>query len=102
MGVDSIRRIDRADRDAARRYRVAMLALTLALAVLAPQQPTTAPHPDADNFREWLTFVQPSTDEEAYRTIGWRNALWPAVQEAQQLGRPILLWTMNGHPLGCT
>ena len=34
--------------------------------------------------------------------IGWRNEFWPAVEEARRLGRPILLWTMNGHPLGCT
>lgn len=57
---------------------------------------------DADSFREWLEFISPSEDELAYETIGWRNAFWPAVEEARKLGRPILLWTMNGHPLGCT
>jgi len=49
-----------------------------------------------------LTQIRPTADETAYRTIGWRNQFWPAVQEAQRLGRPILFWTMNGHPLGCT
>jgi hypothetical protein len=24
------------------------------------------------------------------------------VKEAQEKDRPILLWAMNGHPLGCT
>ena len=77
-----------------------MLTTSLALlALLAPQDP---PKPDASNFREWLTFVQPAAHEESYREIGWRNALWPAVQEARRLGRPILFWTMNGHPFGCT
>lgn len=58
--------------------------------------------PDATNFQKWLTFIQPDAREQAYKEIPWRNKFWPAVQEAKELGRPILLWTMNGHPLGCT
>ena len=79
-----------------------MLTESLLLFALLPQQPAPTPVPDADNFREWLTYVQPAEQELAYREIGWRNEFWPAVQEARQLGRPILFWTMNGHPLGCT
>jgi hypothetical protein len=51
---------------------------------------------------QWAEFIRPSADELSYESIGWRNEFWPAVQLAQELGRPILLWTMNGHPLGCT
>ena len=58
--------------------------------------------PNAENYRTWLKFIQPDAKEQAYKEIDWRNKFWPAVQEAKQLGRPILLWTMNGHPLGCT
>lgn len=54
------------------------------------------------SFPKWLAFIRPTDDELAYERIGWRNAFWPAVEEAKRLGRPILLWTMNGHPLGCT
>lgn len=84
-----------------------MLKLSLAVLMqVGPQSPaTTVPtglRPTAENFTEWLTFIQPAASEQAYREIGWRNALWPAVQEARQLGRPLLFWTMNGHPLGCT
>ncbi len=50
----------------------------------------------------WAEFIRPSADELSYESIGWRNQFWPAVQLAQELGRPVLLWTMNGHPLGCT
>lgn len=53
-------------------------------------------------FPRWLEFIRPTEAELAYERIGWRNALMPAVEEAKRLGRPILLWTMNGHPLGCT
>ncbi len=56
----------------------------------------------AKNSSDWANFIRPNADELTYETIGWRNAFWPAVEEARRLGRPILLWTMNGHPLGCT
>lgn len=58
--------------------------------------------PDADNYQQWLKFIQPDAKEQAYKEIDWRNQFWPAVQEAKILGRPILFWIMNGHPLGCT
>ena len=73
-----------------------MLALLFALAVPQEVEPTAA------NFKQWLTFIQPDAKEQAYKEIPWRNHFWTAVQEAKELGRPILLWTMNGHPLGCT
>lgn len=62
----------------------------------------TPPVPTAENYREWLTFIQPDAKEQAYKEIDWRVKLSEAIAEAKELGRPILLWTMNGHPLGCT
>lgn len=73
-----------------------MLAAILALAI--PQ----VVEPNAANYEQWLKFIQPDAKEQAYKEIPWRNHFWTAVQEAKDLGRPILLWTMNGHPLGCT
>jgi len=58
--------------------------------------------PSEANFRELIKFIQPDDREQAYKEINWRNEFWPAVLEAKSLGRPILFWTMNGHPLGCT
>ena len=75
-----------------------MLSAITLLVSLVPQAVT----PDAENYREWMTFIQPDEREQAYKEIAWRNAFWPAVLEARKLGRPILFWTMNGHPLGCT
>jgi hypothetical protein len=73
--------------------------VALLLLALGVQQPEV---PDASNYERWLTFIQPDAKEQAYKEVDWRTQLWPAVQEARTLGRPILLWTMNGHPLGCT
>lgn len=72
-----------------------LFALLLSLSVQAVE-------PNASNYRTWLKFIQPDAKEQAYKEIEWRNKFWPAVLEAKELGRPILLWTMNGHPLGCT
>ncbi|MCW5937111.1 MAG: hypothetical protein KIT11_07390 [Fimbriimonadaceae bacterium] len=74
-----------------------MVAWLAALALGTAQEA-----PDRDSFRRWLAFIQPSEKEQAYKLVGWRNKFWPAVEEARKLGRPILFWTMNGHPLGCT
>jgi hypothetical protein len=73
-----------------------MLSFVLSIAV---QQ---AVEPNAQNYKEWLKFIQPDKQEQAYKEIDWRNHFGTAITEAKELGRPILLWTMNGHPLGCT
>lgn len=54
------------------------------------------------NLAEWQRFIQPSGSELAWREIRWHRELEFAAEEAQKLGRPILLWTMNGHPAGET
>ena len=46
--------------------------------------------------------ILPSKDEERWREIPWRTSTWDAVVEAAATDRPVLLWAMNGHPLGCT
>ena len=51
---------------------------------------------------EWRALIEPNPAELAFTEIPWRPNLWSAVQEAQASDRPVLLWAMNGHPLGCT
>ncbi|ARU41329.1 hypothetical protein CCB80_09360 [Armatimonadetes bacterium Uphvl-Ar1] len=77
-----------------------LIALTAVL--LTQISPGPSHIPTAQNYRDYLAFVQPNAAETKYKDIAWRNTFWPAVQEAKKLGRPILFWTMNGHPLGCT
>lgn len=79
------------------------LVATVALACApASAQAPAVLAPSQKNFDKWLTFIRPDQTERAYQRIAWRNRFWPAVAEARKLGRPILLWAMNGHPLGCT
>ena len=38
---------------------------------------------------------------EPWQTIPWRVDLLAARDEAIRTKRPLFLWAMNGHPLGC-
>lgn len=70
------------------------LALTAALLAGAP----TLTWDDFDATRD---AVLPTAEEERWLDIPWRSAFSDAVAEAREQGKPILLWAMNGHPLGC-
>ncbi len=45
--------------------------------------------------------LQPEVDAP-WRTIPWRVSLLDARQEAAKQQKPIFIWAMDGHPLGCT
>ncbi len=55
-----------------------------------------------DNYRKWITFIRPTEKELKWKKIRWHKSLSVAAAEARRLKRPILLWTMNGHPCGET
>ena len=65
-------------------------------AILLLQDPLT----DAQ-FRELHAKLVPSA-EEKWQTIPWRVDLLAARDAAAKEGKPVFLWSMNGHPLGCT
>jgi len=58
--------------------------------------------PTAANYRDWIDYIRPSDGEDKWQAIAWRNKMMPAVEEAKELDRPILLWAMNGNPCGET
>lgn len=68
---------------------------------LAAQQPPPAELTDA-TLEAWHSWIIPARDQFAWREIPWRPVFWDAVVEAQKKEMPVLLWAMNGHPLGCT
>jgi hypothetical protein len=57
---------------------------------------------DDKSFDRWRDYVRPHAEEERYLEIAWRESFYSAINEAWETDRPILLWAMNGHPLGCT
>jgi len=46
--------------------------------------------------------IVPGEGDERWREIPWGTSLWDARRQAAAEGKPILLWEMDGHPLGCT
>lgn len=57
---------------------------------------------DDRTFEALLDHVLPDPVETDYESIRWRARFHEAVTEATERRMPVLLWAMNGHPLGCT
>ncbi len=62
----------------------------------------TASGAEPGSFRELHALIKPKAAEESWLRIPWMTSLWEARQRAAAEGKPILLWEMDGHPLGCT
>jgi hypothetical protein len=54
-----------------------------------------------DEFRTLHAQLQPAKDE-AWRTIPWKVSLIEAQAAAAREKKPLFIWAMDGHPLGCT
>jgi hypothetical protein len=63
--------------------------------------PKTVDLTDA-NYTKLRDYVHPTADELAWRKIPWVPSVWDGIVEGQKSDRPILMWILNGHPLGCT
>lgn len=71
-----------------------MLAILL---LLAPQQGNLT----AAEFKQLHeTIVDSKT--APWRTIAWRTSLLGAQGVAAEENKPLFIWAMDGHPLGCT
>ena len=78
-----------------------MLAMVL-LGVALPRAARAAEPIPPEQFARLHALIKPAPDEDAWARIPWRTSLWQARREAAAQGKPILLWEMDGHPLGCT
>lgn len=77
-----------------RRYLVAMCVS--AIGTMAFAEDLTA-----EKYRSLLKELQPSKDA-LWRTIPWKTSLLDAQRQAVAESKPIFIWAMDGHPLGCT
>jgi hypothetical protein len=48
-----------------------------------------------------LKAIRPAAGEDKFDQVPWLTSLWEARKQAAKDGKPILLWEMDGHPLGC-
>jgi hypothetical protein len=51
---------------------------------------------------EWRDHLRPSPNEVGWESIPWLPSFAEGVRQADKEGKPLLFWTMNGHPLGST
>ena len=52
-------------------------------------------------FQELHAELQPD-NSALWRTIPWKISVLSAQQIASDEQKPIFIWAMDGHPLGCT
>ena len=65
----------------------------LAGSLIAQESPT---------WEQTCDLVVPKKSELVAETIPWLPTFKDGALRAADRDRPILLWAMNGHPLGCT
>ena len=73
---------------------------TVSLQIVAGEE--KEPELSIDTLDEWLLYLRPKKKELDWESLGWRPRYWEGLVEAQRTQKPVLLWAMNGHPLGCT
>jgi hypothetical protein len=60
-----------------------------------------APTLSDTEYASVLKTVRPAPGEDKFDQVPWLISLWEARKQAAKEGKPILLWEMDGHPLGC-
>jgi hypothetical protein len=83
-------------------FRKSCVIATLGILVSASARSLAAEPIRPNQFRDLHTLIKPATGEEKWKQIPWLTSLWEARRRAAAEGKPILLWEMDGHPLGCT
>ena len=65
---------------------------------------STTPVPEqmtAERMAALQKVIRPCEGEDAFDNIAWLTTIHDARVKAAKEGKPILLWEMDGHPLGC-
>lgn len=86
------------------RYLIGGAVLTAAVVagfVLTTPVYSAAPPLGEDDAARLRKIVRPVEGEDPFDTIPWETDLWAARKKAAEKGKPLILWEMDGHPLGC-
>ena len=77
------------------------LLLPCACVLLAGSLGRCAEPIQPQHLNKLLALIKPQSNEEKWTQIPWMTNLWEARKKAAAEGKPILLWEMDGNPLGC-
>ena len=61
-----------------------------------------APKAGSPEYQRLVNVIKPAESELNWLKIDWGTDLWEARKKAAEEGKPIFLWEMDGHPMGCT
>jgi hypothetical protein len=78
-----------------------MHACLMALALFASDGLTEKEVLTEKEFDRLHAELQPAADAP-WRSIPWKISLLEAQAASAREGKPIFIWAMDGHPLGCT
>ena len=56
---------------------------------------------DVERIPALQALIKPKPDESRWEQIPWQVDLWDARRKAAREGKPIMLWEMDGNPMGC-
>lgn len=73
----------------------------MAIVGVAAMSTTAAEELTESNFQKLHAELQPD-NSALWRTIPWKTSVLSAQQIAAGEKKPIFIWAMDGHPLGCT
>jgi hypothetical protein len=48
----------------------------------------------------WRTYILPKPFELTWQSYPWHSKIEGAMAEARKKDKPLLVWVMDGHPLG--
>jgi hypothetical protein len=63
---------------------------------------TARPPLDDADFATWRERILITDAELGWARLPWYVTYHEGLEQAGVEGKPLLLWVMNGHPLGCT
>ena len=81
---------------------VAPVAQDVEDAPLMEVAPTITLAERTEELAQWRAHLRPASDELAFEQIDWMPDFAQGLRRADAEQKPLLLWVMNGHPLGCT
>ncbi len=70
--------------------------------LLAQQAATANPELTHENYAAWRDHIAPQASDLGWQQIPWLTTFQDGILAANDAQKPLLFWTMNGHPLGCT
>lgn len=82
------------------KVKISLGLLVVAATILTCQSWSFSQSLDEKEFQRLHAELEPQ--DEDWKSIPWQTNLLEAQKLAAESQKPIFIWAMDGHPLGCT